>query len=156
MDDKRFVALLPENLQLKILSLVTDGEEVTANALPAQPPLPAQPALPESSAEPAAATLAGLQARVRTHGFGWQDAFVGAAERRLLDGSWASQYNLHAFTSWVLQGKLNMPNLIPSMPRHTGPLYSWWEKANMFDHEQLHAGPKTENQQKGPRSELTD
>jgi hypothetical protein len=78
MDDKRFVALLPENLQLKILSLVTDGEEGTANALSVQPPLPAQPALPESSAESSTVTLAGLKARVRTHGFGWEDAFVGA------------------------------------------------------------------------------
>ena len=92
MDDKRFVALLPENLQLKILSLVTNGEEVTANALPAQPPLPAQPALPESSAESSAATLAGLQARVHTHGFGWQDAFVGAdVAAALLAGAQALQ-----------------------------------------------------------------
>ena len=92
MDDKRFVSLLPENLQLKILSLVTDGEEGTADVPPVQPPLPAPPALPEASAESSAATLAGLQARVRTHGFGWEDAFVGAdAAAALLAGAQALQ-----------------------------------------------------------------
>ena len=94
MDDKRFVALLPENLQLKILSLVTDGEEgtATADAPPVQPPLPAPPAVPEASAESSAATLAGLQARVRTHGFGWEDAFVGAdVAAALLAGAQALQ-----------------------------------------------------------------
>ena len=92
MDDKRFVALLPENLQLKILSLVTDGEEGTADAPPAQPPLPAPPAPPEASAESSAAMLAGLQARLRTRGFGWEDAFVGAdVAAALLAGAQALQ-----------------------------------------------------------------
>ena len=56
MDDKRFVSLLPENLQLKILSLVTDGEEGTADVPPVQPPLPAPPALPAPLALPQQST----------------------------------------------------------------------------------------------------
>ena len=55
MDDKRFVALLPENLQLKILSLVTSGEGGAPPALPAQAasssPSAAAPAAPHVPAE---------------------------------------------------------------------------------------------------------
>ena len=40
MDDKKFVALLPENLQLKILSLVTSGEEGAVAPAPPSAPAP--------------------------------------------------------------------------------------------------------------------
>ena len=78
VNDKKFVALLPENLQLKILSMVAGGgmpqpppaTAATATATPAT----AAPLGP--SATPTDATLSGLRARVRAHGYGWQDDFV--------------------------------------------------------------------------------
>ena len=77
MDDKKFVALLPENLQLKILSLVTSGEEgAVAPAPPSAPVAPAPQHALASATDEDAAALAGLHARLRSHGFGWEDDFV--------------------------------------------------------------------------------
>ena len=79
MDDKKFVALLPENLQLKILSLVTSGEEgAVASAPPSAPVAPApQHALASATDEDAAAlalehTAEQPAAACRTRGGDWE------------------------------------------------------------------------------------
>ena len=77
-NDKKFVALLPENLQLKILSLVTNSE---GGRRPAEPP-PSTTKQTEGLApgdqQPRAALL-GLRERLRSHGYAWEDDFVPAS-----------------------------------------------------------------------------